>query len=89
MFFMTRARGIRCSCCSIIIDRYDDTIKCIKCNRIYHIKCVNNFIEEFNNIRGQGLQGEWSCESCTKEIQSNIAVQPQNHSIEVSETDNT
>ncbi|KAK9882496.1 hypothetical protein WA026_021843 [Henosepilachna vigintioctopunctata] len=62
---MTRTRSSPCLTCSNKIDKYDDTIKCNKCDNIFHIKCANVTMKIFNDLREGNILNTWICDKCT------------------------
>lgn len=61
---MSRGRGIQCSDCDLKIDRYDDSIKCLKCKNNYHSKCVFPSMENYLKLRDENKLNQWICETC-------------------------
>lgn len=43
------------------INRYDESIKCYKCENSYHIKCVDVTLEVFDDMRVNKTINRWSC----------------------------
>lgn len=53
-----------CASCNTRSSRYEDTIQCGECQRVYHLNCQKLTLENFDKMRKDGKVAEWSCTQC-------------------------
>lgn len=58
-------RGCVCSGCTVKLGKYDESMKCSKCESYFHLTCCGIHIEKFNEMRLNKSVGQWVCSQCS------------------------
>lgn len=53
-----------CSTCSSKITKYEDSVKCAECSRIFHLGCANLRIDDFQKMNELDTLKTWLCVEC-------------------------